>query len=537
LLLLVAFNAQAALIDTYLIDSQSELDYLYESGQIDLEQFQLLDEFFATRYYGDSSDLDEIARVLSAQAEYQFIGLDSLSFKDEGLDSITAEASYLAFLQKLKFRLAYRLYQNVASDDTRRQLVTLSGHPAKKIDYYFEAEKNQESGDFFLRKRGLSITSGDLEMEFGNYIPSRGMGITLGYHSGFLNKDDNPTYQSALFPIKGHYNGINLEYNSTFAPTLILSYDRSKNMRGRLAAFGCDYVKKNLRIGLLGQYHYLENWETGSDYSNFIAGMHFQYSRADYKFQGEISESERRYFAWIFQADRKFPNGSFSLSGWNYHSGYINPYGGGKANSDYVTLEIEQTGLQYRSRQNGEWGILILSKYDIYKAHSIAIDANYWRDGGCEKKVRARFSDKIRLGHTLEGVITYLWGDDNLDLDYGQRQHLRLDLLYRKNPILNLRLSLQAERVHYSYGRRDYLRGEMKTIFPVGNSVFSTIKISRVNYYSDRVLPGYWLVYFSENLMLGKNVTLRAVLDSREGKEYNLLNSARFNLQLTLMGG
>ncbi len=525
------------MIDTYLIDSQSELDYLYESGQIDLEQFLLLDEFFATRYYGGSSDLDDMAQVLSAQSEYPFIGLDSLLFTDDHLELISSEPAYSAFLQKLKFRLAYRLYQNVASDDSRRQLVTLSGRPAKKIDYYFEAEKNQESGDFFFRKRGLRMISGDLKMEFGNFIPNRSMGVTLGHHGGFLNKDENPTYESALFPMMGRYNGISLEYNSTFAPTLILSYDRSKNMRGRLAAFGCDLVRKNMRFGLLGQYHYLENWETGSDYSNFIAGTYVEYSSGDYKFQGEISENEMRYFAWIFQADRKFAYGSFSLSGWNYHKGYINPYGGGKANSDYVTLEIGQTGLQYRSRQNGEWGILIRSKYDVYNAHSIGMDANYWRDGGSEKKIRARVSDKIQLGHTLEGVITYLWGDDNLDLDYGQRQHLRLDLLYRKNPLLNLRLSLQAERMYYSYGRRDYLRGEMKAIFPIGNSVFSTIKISRVNYHSDRDLPGYWLVYFSENLMLGKNISLRAVLDSREGQEYNLLNSARFNLQLTLMGG
>jgi len=525
------------LIDTYLIDSQSELDYLYESGQIDLEQFQLLDEFFATRYYGGSSDLNQMARVLFAQAEYPFIGLDSQLFIDDGLKSISAEPAYFTFLQKLKFRLSYRFYQNVSSDDTRRQLLTLSDRPAKKIHYYIEAEKNRESGDFFLRKKGLRLTSGELDMEFGNFIPNRGMGITLGYHSGFLNKDDNPTFESALFPMMGRYNGVSLEYNHAYSPALFLSHDRSKNIRGRLAAFGCDYVKKKLRIGFLGQYHYLENWETDSDYSNLIAGTHFEYSSGDYKFQGEISEHEMKYFAWIFQADRKFIKGSFSLSGWNYHSGYINPYGGGKANSDYITLEIEQTGLKYRSRQNGEWGILIRSKYDVYNAHSIGMDANYWRDGGCVKKIRARFSDKIRLGNELEGVITYLWGDDNLDLDHGHRQHLRLDLLYRKNPVLNLRLSLQAERVYYSYGRRDYLRGEMKAIFPIGKSVISTVKISRIDYNSDRDLAGYWLVYLSEYLMLCKNVSLRAVLDSREGKEYNLLNSARFNLQLTLMGG
>ena len=65
MLLLVPVTAQAALIDTDLIDSQSELDYLYESGQIDLEQFQLLDEFFSTSYYGGSYDLAQILEALS----------------------------------------------------------------------------------------------------------------------------------------------------------------------------------------------------------------------------------------------------------------------------------------------------------------------------------------------------------------------------------------------------------------------------------------------------------------------------------------
>jgi hypothetical protein len=165
------------------------------------------------------------------------------------------------------------------------------------------------------------------------------------------------------------------------------------------------------------------------------------------------------------------------------------------------------------------------------------MDANYWRDAGAEKKVRARLSDKIRLGNTLEGVITFLWGDDNLHRDYGNRQHLRFDLFYREKPLLSLRFGLQAERVYYSYGRRDYLRGELKAAFPIGESALSKVKISRIGYGSDRALPGYWLIYLSEDLRLGENVLLRVVLDSREGDEYNLLNSARFNLQITLMGG
>ena len=37
---------QAAMINTLEVDSQSDLEYLYESGQIDLEQYLLLQEYF-----------------------------------------------------------------------------------------------------------------------------------------------------------------------------------------------------------------------------------------------------------------------------------------------------------------------------------------------------------------------------------------------------------------------------------------------------------------------------------------------------------
>ena len=148
-----------------------------------------------------------------------------------------------------------------------------------------------------------------------------------------------------------------------------------------------------------------------------------------------------------------------------------------------------------------------------------------------------KISEQFKLSNQFKTELTYLWCDDNIGGDYGHRQHLRIDIFYRGSLKNRLRISGELKRVYYSYGRRDYIRAELKGIFPIADKINSIVKFSRIDYDMTDGSPGYWLIYLSENIQFGDHIYLRAVMDSREGQKYNLIDSARFNLLVTLLTG
>ncbi len=523
------------MINTYLLDSQSELDYLFQSGQIDEEQYRLLDEFFsAIPYPAVREDERLLDAIIRQYPELEILGdsLDDLELHDLSIDKPNAGG----LLQKLESAFSYRIYHDLDQDKSRRQLITLSGKYTGDFVYYLQMEKDISGEDYYFRKRYIRFDHNRLNCEAGNFNPGWGMGISLGYHSDFLGREDLP-YKSALFPQLGKFNGIRLQYKSSLSPVAMLSYDRSDNARGRMAALGTEYRYKNLNAGFIGSYFEIQNFENGTAYSDLILGAAFEYKWGEYDFESEISQSNGRYIAYCFDLKRKFEKGQMSIAGWNYPLGYINPYGSGRANSDYKTIEIENTGLKYASRQNGEWGVWARSSYYIFGKHQTSISANYWSDAGKEEKFRMKISERFKLSKQFETELTYLWGDDNIGGDYGHRQHLRMDIFYRGSLKNRLRLSGELKRVYYSYGRRDYIRAELKGIFPIADKINSIVKFSRIDYDMTDGSPGYWLLYLSENIQFGDHIYLRAVMDSREGEKYNLIDSARFNLLVTLLTG
>lgn len=523
LMTLIPAIAQAQIVNTDLIDSQSELDYLLESGQIDPEQYRILDEFFSVYFNQESPELNSLASEIENQ-----IVVDSQP------DFVSGESLETSNKKYFQTAVTYKIYQKFADNFSYRQLFSIRGAVGTDLQYLLVTEKKDHAGDFFFRERWFRFEQNKYTLEAGNYYPDWGLGVTAGYHSDFLDKSGNPMYQSILYPYLSRYNGLRLEYNARLNPIVMLSYDRTSNLRGRLLAIGLNYNLTYFEFGLLCNYHNLDNLNSGNNFSQLLIGGYFQWNKNDYEIEAEISESKLKNWAGIITFQKKQEWGQFILQGWNYPSGYRNPYGGGKANSDYRTVDLEDTDISYRSRQNGEYGFLSRTDYKFNSYHKFSVTANYWQDAGQEKKFRIRFSDHFSLAKTWKSKVTLLYGDDNLNEGYGYRQHLRIDLMHSKRGSSNFRISAEFKRVFYSYGRRDYLRAEMKFSRRFSERVSASIKISRLD--SDLLdgQPGYWFIYLEESIRFGKYARIRVVLDSKESKRYNLINSARINLQITM---
>ena len=253
---LIPAIAQAQIVNTDLIDSQSELDYLLESGQINEEQYRMLDEFFSI-YFGSSTIL---SGVMAGEIENQVI-IDSIT------ESITKEQ-----IDRWHSAVSYRHYHKFTDDYSYRQIFTMRGDYNSDLQYYIVSEKKGSDSDYYFRERWIKYRRDKYALELGNYFPDWGLGVTAGYHSDFLEKADNPEYQSILYPYLSRYNGFRFEYKSRISPIVMLSYDRSHDYRGRLLAVGSNYTLSNLKLGFLGNYHNLDNLNNGNKFAQFILG-------------------------------------------------------------------------------------------------------------------------------------------------------------------------------------------------------------------------------------------------------------------------
>lgn len=517
----------ATLLNTYWLDSESELQYLFESGQIDLEKYLLLDELFSLPQYFDSLALSEILRSVEDLSGMDAVAIDSMIYEYEMRRQKTR------ILERLGMKFSYRYYQDFDRHRSSREYIYLTGTYDKSLECDFQLERSNDHRDLYFRRRKISFSRGKIRIDLGNFYPRWGEGITVGYHSRFLDKDNNRVYRSILYPRLGRYNGLHLSIeNDEVSSELILSHDRTPDQNGSLAALNLAYNIGRCKVGLIASYHVLKNEQNNSDYQKIVTGAYCDYRLDPYRFRAEISEYEGSYYAYYMQISRGYPKGRFHLSAWNYPTGYINPYGSGRANSDYLSVEIEDTHIEYRSRQNGEYGFLLNNSLKLSNRIHVSSDLNFWRDGGAEEKLRGRWLARYELNRLLDLRFTFLWGDDNLSEDYGRRDHYRLDLIWRAYGKGYIRIGTEFKRVSYDYGRRDFMRIEASLRLPLTESISTSMKLSRVDLDMTDDEAGYWLIYLGEKLSLGKNLFLKATLDTREGKTYNLIESGRIILTM-----
>ena len=509
----------ASLINTYWLDSESELQYLFESGQIDLDKYLLFDELFSLPQYFDSLALNEIVRSVEDLSGLDAVALDSLIHEFE------MRTQKPQLFDRLSMQFSYRYYQDFDRNRFSREYIYLTGNYDKSIEYDFQMERSYSQRDLYFRKRRISFLKGSFAVDLGNFYPRWGQGITVGYHSRFLDKDNNRVYRSILYPRLGRFNGLQLSFKSdAVSSALILSHDRTPDQNGSLAAIKLAYSFKRNRIGLIGNYHHLKNEQNNSEYDDLVAGIYGDFRFNRYQFQAEISEYQSDYFAYYMQLSRSYSRGRFRLAAWNYPAGYINPYGAGRANSDYRSVSIEDTEIEYRSRQNGEYGWLLNNSLELSPATRLSTDINFWRDGGKEEKLRGRWLIQYQFSRFLDLRLTYLWGDDNLSENYGRRDHYRCDLIWREYGKVYFRVGTEFKRVFYEYGRRDFVRVETSLRWRLSKSVNTSMKFSRIDSDLTDGEAGHWLIYLGEELSLSSNIFLKATLDTREGKTYNLID-------------
>ncbi len=519
--------ASGQMVNTIVLDSHEELEYLFQSGQIDAEQYRVLDELLNSMPVTQRYFHDDLMRSVRQQNEFLEIDLE------DTIEVEAAEDHQDGWLTGFDSRVKFRLYHDLDQKSPYREYFSYSGNSEQNLSLYIEAERHENWNDYYLRRRHLDFRRNRFKISAGNFAPDWGMDVSLGYPADILHKSDDPLYQSVLFPSRGRYNGLMISHSSNYNPTILFSYDRSRSNRSRLAAGMFDYGNQDFHGGLLVGIFRLDDPGAGNQFDSYITSGYLALTRGKTSFESEFSLIDIKYPAFNAELSSRYERAGIRIMAWNYHRGYVNPYGSGRANPDSRRIYIDSNELNYTSRHNGEYGLLLRTDiYDMH-GHNPQIMANYWRDGIEEEKVRIRMVDRYAISSRIDAMLTYLWGNDNLDdAGYGDRQHIRVDLNYKPARRLRFRISAEARRVYYSYGRRDYLRGEARFAFPIDDDISVWFRFSRIDNDLADGSRGYWLIYLGENMALGDSFYLRVSMSTREGIKYNMIKSARLNLQI-----
>jgi hypothetical protein len=488
------------LLAEYVFPDYETLEWLYESGQIDQDEFDRWNELF----------------------------LDSLPHSIDSLDStlIGETPPIVTQLRPAAYRIDYRIDQRADESDPYRHLIRIKSRKDLGIYSDLTAEKRGD-GSFALRNRMLGWSDGSSTIELGGVDPVWCGGLVAGRHPILLKKIDRS--RTALYPLKSRFNGLlaqTVRGNLTVAT--LASYDQGDQFSS--SAFGGDIAygvgRNSIEASILSGR--IRNIDDGRA-ANIIAfgagaGIVRRNSfaaRLNTSFDGDGNGA---FIFGLFSARRQH---SFRV--WHYDRDYTNPFGAGRANPDTRPVEIDEIDLEYRSRYADETGIQTRSLLP-FSIYSLLVESNWWRSGVTEK-YRVKLTQILKANDRNRLKLILLSGDDDLG-------RIGFDIytayLQYRNTGLSFGDLMIAGRVRSKgyVGNRDKISYSAESKFETeGHGHRSALLIRWYDPDTCRDRDHYLYGYIRESFDLDNLMRFSLLISSRFGPAQNTVGSTRLRLE------
>lgn len=203
------------------------------------------------------------------------------------------------------------------------------------------------------------------KLVLGNYTARFGLGLTVGYRGSVLDKSSVEVENSIAFPQYGGFNGIYIEGGRRRDEIKAMVHlDQNASHSIRLAAL--NFVKKYDRIRLEGiaLATIIENRKSDIDYKQYQFGTFAEYAWESFNSALELaysSNSNKAISAAVFESNYKTGAYFLGFSAWHYNDDFINPAGGARTGSSYITVDIDSVEIDWRDKRVGQDGIFLKS--------------------------------------------------------------------------------------------------------------------------------------------------------------------------------
>lgn len=502
IVLLIAYgSASAQFLNGFIITDYETLEWLYEAGLIDDDEFDRWNQFFTDSVY---VDIDR-----------------SEPFQD-------AIADTSANLYGRTARIDYRVYQK--ADDRRPYRQIIRARRSRKhglfYDIKFESLTDQR---YFVRDRVIGWSGKRSSISIGGIDPKWCGGLVLGSHPAFLK--DKELDKSVLYPVKSRYNGVSASTQvSGLSISGLSSHDCDREFSATVhgCMLGYKHGRQDVQLSIIKGR--LRNRVNSGEKDVLVAGTSAMLRHRKATVQLNIASDESGNSAWLMHAysDKR----QHSLFVWNYDSGFVNPFGAGKANSDTRSVELPEIDLAFRSRYAGEFGVNTESRLPVDRRSELALESNWWKTDDISKfRLKATYEQGIRDYDRLRFAV--LAGDDNLNDKCHDLYSFNLGYHYHFNREMSILISGWSRSTSTPERKRASYRLESRMISESrGRRAEFLLRWFDPDDQRDR--DHYLYCSFKESLHLGSVWYLSALISTRFGPEQVSTESTRIRIETSL---
>lgn len=424
LLCFCVFSVQAQTISPEIFENEEDLKDALERGSISYEEYLELSDLMLNKIQQGSDE------------EYELLVVPGISWGDltknreETYDSEEISAS---FSEKPKEntigRATWQTYQKLDGEEN------LSNQFSLRFDFNnlfsLKSELSQETDNSLqIRKRSLDFFPSNLtKVIIGNYDKMFGLGINIGYHSllSYAQNDNPNIHNQFLYPSKGRYNGVLIEQKLGHTRTsFFYSNSHWSDLENWLIGGDVSWFFKRNILGMTFSGSKLKRKEHPSSFEDNCVSLHFQ---TKYKTTNLLGEYAKKLesgdgFGLVLLSQNK--NYSLDWSLWSYSSNFVHLHNGGPAQADYESINIEEIDYLFKSKQSGERGISLISKYKIMPKLKFNIGYSQWSESrDLPQKIRAKTGADYSLSEKYAFALEKYWMDNSLEQEGLDGQNIK----------------------------------------------------------------------------------------------------------------
>jgi len=486
-------------LHTFDIENLEKLEWLYETGQIDSDEYE---RYLA--YFIDS--LGVVPDTLLITTESQMIAQPT-----QGL------------LESIDFD--YRMYHRATESQPYRELydVEIQFESGFYIESDLEADSDRE---IEFRSRTIGWRTDDALVQVGSVDPVFCDGLILGRHPLFL--DDKTSHKSAIFPTRSRYNGVLFSgtYNE-YALSGVISRDRDESFESDVYGSELEYRFGKQAIAVSFASGELKNHQSNASHKTSMFGLRseIRIGRNRLDMSGALdSEGDQAYLVVFRDAERQH-----ELSFWSYSEYYDNPFMAARANSDTREVNFEDIDFSIRSRYNDETGMRIRTAFDLPGPFKLTFVSDLWKTSETEK-YRVKSTARYKPESAGDFRLTCLIGDDSLSSKTGDLWSLRGAYTLGVATLGKLRLSVYTLNDNRRGMDKQNLTGECNLKFGSEN-LRSDVTLRYYDPNTEETRDQYLYVSTAQVLNPANGILLSLQLSTRFGPEQETMERTRLKLE------
>ncbi|MFH1893433.1 MAG: hypothetical protein ABIK83_12225 [Candidatus Zixiibacteriota bacterium] len=382
----VAPELNAQFLSSYFVTDYETLEWLFDTGQIDSDEFDRWSEFFTDSIQESTTDLHTVE------------GAEMPTIKATGIENPTRDAT-----------ASFRMYHRGCDSEPYRRIIRMSysDKPGFYGSLIAESSANQE---IYLRSRSIGWRDDNMGIEVGGVDPVWCGGLVAGRHPIFLT--DRDLGMSMLHSQRDRFNGILIERRlDDFTVSTATSYDRDRLFTAAINGGRIRYLAGGQSIDIALIDGKIRNRENGRSTNVQVIGTGLEAEVRNVSVRFDLAVDRGGKAAYLARISNV--GDQHRVYVWRYDTMFRNPFGAGRANTDTREVRIDDIGLSYRSRYAGETGVQTRSEFPLSNSQNLIVESNWWKTGGSEK-FRLRGTYTNTFASTGRFKLILLAGDDNI---------------------------------------------------------------------------------------------------------------------------